>query len=141
MKLINTQSMAAALFGLFCLSALAHHSGNMFDSDKEVVLNGTVKEFQWSNPHIWIQINVPNDKGGMDEWSVEGGSPNLVGRQGWKRNSFKTGDKVVVTIHPMRSGEPGGSFVSAVFADGHTLGRKVSAPDAAKPDATKERAY
>ena len=110
--------------------ALAHHSGNMFDPQKEVVLDGTIKEFQWTNPHIWIQVNVPNGKGGIDEWSVEGGSPNLVGRQGWKRNSFKAGDKVVMRVHPMRSGEPGGSFISATFADGHTLGGAPRPPAA-----------
>jgi hypothetical protein len=75
--------------------ALAHHSANMFDPSKQVVLEATVKEFQWSNPHIWIQVMVPNAKGVEEEWSIEGGSPNLVGRQGWKRNSFKAGEKVL----------------------------------------------
>jgi hypothetical protein len=135
MKSSDMMRAAAAALGLFSAPVLAHHSGNMFDSQKEVVLDGTIKEFQWSNPHIWIQINVPNGKGGVDEWSVEGGSPNLVGRQGWKRSSFKTGDKVVLTIHPMRSGEPGGSFVSAVFADGRTLGRAAGPPATAKAPA------
>ena len=101
---------------------LAHHSANMFDPAKQVVLDATVKEFQWSNPHIWIQVMVPNAKGVEEEWSIEGGSPNLVGRQGWKRNSFKSGDKVSITIHPLRNDDPGGSFVSAAFPDGRKLG-------------------
>jgi hypothetical protein len=121
---------SAALLCLCAAPVVAHHSANMFDSQKQQVLEGTIKEFQWSNPHIWIQVNVPNAKGGVEEWSVEGGSPNLVGRQGWKRNSFKAGDRVVMTIHPMRNGDPGGSFVSAVFADGHKLG---GAPASAAP--------
>ena len=102
--------------------ALAHHSANMFDPTKQVVLEATVKEFQWSNPHIWIQVMVPNAKGVEEEWSIEGGSPNLVGRQGWKRNSFKPGEKVTITIRPLRNGDPGGSFVSAAFPDGRKLG-------------------
>ena len=111
---------AAAVVG--ATPVLAHHSRNMFDLQKEVVLEGTITEFQWTNPHIWIQISVPNAKGIVEDWSVEGDSPNLVSRQGWKRNSFKTGDKVVIKVHPMRSGEPGGSFMTATFPDGRTLG-------------------
>jgi hypothetical protein len=125
-------SSLAAAVALLAAPAIAHHSANMFDAQKEVVLDGTVKEFQWSNPHIWIQVLVPTN-GSTVEWSVEGGSPNLVGRQGWKRNSFKPGDKVVLKIHPMRNGEPGGSFVSAVLADGRTLG---GSPAAAPPAGT-----
>lgn len=105
------------------LPAVAHHSFSMFDETKEVVLKGAVKEFQWSNPHTWIQLNVTDASGNVVEWSIEGGSPNLVGRQGWKRNTFKPGDQVEVTIHPLRDGQPGGSFMRAVLADGRTLGR------------------
>jgi hypothetical protein len=132
MKLTFNQGFALCVAaGLCATPVVAHHSANMFDPQKEVVLDGTIKEFQWTNPHIWIQVSVPNAKGGVDEWSVEGGSPNLVGRQGWKRNSFKTGDKVVMKIHPMRSGEPGGSFMSATFPDGRTLGNGAGATPAA----------
>jgi hypothetical protein len=102
--------------------AMAHHSFSMFDDKKEVVLKGVVKEFQWSNPHTWIQLNVTDASGKVVEWSIEGGSPNLVGRQGWKRNTFKTGDQVEITIHPMRDGQPGGSFMRAVLPDGRRLG-------------------
>jgi hypothetical protein len=105
------------------LPVAAHHSFSMFDETKEIVLKGVVKEFQWSNPHTWIQLNVTDASGNVVEWSIEGGSPNLLGRQGWKRNSLKAGDQVEVTIHPLRDGQPGGSFMSAVLADGRTLGR------------------
>ncbi len=132
MKLTFSQGLALCAAAALCAApVLAHHSANMFDPQKEVVLEGTIKEFQWTNPHIWIQVTVPNAKGGVEEWSVEGGSPNLVGRQGWKRNSFKAGDKVVMKIHPMRSGEPGGSFMSATFPDGRTLGNGTGATPAA----------
>jgi hypothetical protein len=104
------------------LPAMAHHSFSMFDEKKEVVLKGAVKEFQWGNPHTWIQLNVTDASGKVVEWSIEGGSPNLVGRQGWKRNTFKPGDQVEITVHPMRDGQPGGSFMRAVLADGRKLG-------------------
>jgi hypothetical protein len=103
---------------------VAHHSFSMFDENKEVVLKGAVKEFQWSNPHTWIQLNVTDASGKVVEWSIEGGSPNLVGRQGWKRNTFKPGDQVEITVHPLRDGQPGGSFMRAVLPDGRTLGRE-----------------
>ena len=105
------------------LPVLAHHSFSMFDEKKETVLKGEVKEFQWSNPHTWIQLNVTDESGKVVEWSIEGGSPNLVGRQGWKRNTLKPGDQVEVTINPLRDGQPGGSFIRAVLPDGRKLGR------------------
>jgi len=114
--------------------AMAHHSFSMFDAQKETVLKGTIKEFQWSNPHTWIQLNVTDASGNVIEWSIEGGSPNLVGRQGWKRNTFKAGDEVQITVHPLRDGQPGGSFVRAVLPDGRMLGGEQipPAPGAAK---------
>ena len=113
---------AFALLAVCALPALAHHSFSMFDAQREIVLKGTIKEFQWSNPHTWIQLNVADASGKVLEWSIEGGSPNLVGRQGWKRNTFKEGDEVQITVHPLRDGQPGGSFVRAVLPDGRTLG-------------------
>lgn len=106
--------------------ALAHHSFAMFDRNKELTLIGTVKEFQWTNPHIWIQVVVPNKRGGADEWSVEGASPNGLKRQGWTRTSLKVGDRVQVKIHPLKSGEKGGSFLSMVLPDGRFLGERQS---------------
>jgi hypothetical protein len=110
------------------LPVIAHHSFNMFDDRKEVVLKGQVKEFQWSNPHTWIQLNVTDAAGKVVEWSIEGGSPNLVARQGWKRNTFKAGDQVEITVHPLRDGQPGGSFVRAILADGRKLDRSQIPP-------------
>ena len=128
MKLANLALIAMGAVALGASPALAHHSGAMFDSAKDIVLDGTIKEFQWTNPHTWIQVNVPGANGGVDEWSVESGSPNLIGRQGWKRNSFKPGDKVTMHVHPLKNGQHGGSFVSATFADGHTLGGNRATP-------------
>jgi hypothetical protein len=110
--------------GLLALAgpALAHHSYAMFDRDKELKLNGTIKDFAWTNPHSWIEIDVPNAQGATDTWGVECNSPNNLARMGWKSSSLKPGDKVTISIHPLRSGEHGGSFMYVTFPDGHTLG-------------------
>lgn len=99
----------------------AHHSFAMFDSTKDVVLDGVVREFQWTNPHSWVQLTV-QEGGKSVEYSIEGGSPNGLARRGWTRNSIKAGDKIKVTMHPLKDGSKGGSFVRAVFPDGKVLG-------------------
>ncbi len=112
---------AAVLLGA-AAPALAHHSYAMFDRDKDLKLTGTIKSFYWTNPHSAIAIDVPNGQGGNDTWGVECNSPNNLSRMGWKSDSLKPGDKVSITIHPLRSGEHGGSFMFVTFPDGHTLG-------------------
>ena len=100
--------------------ALAHHSFAMFDHDKEVPLKGVVKEFQWTNPHSWIQL-VVTEKGKAVDYSIEGASPNSLARKGWTRTAFKPGDKVTIFVNPLKSGEAGGSFVRAILPDGSTF--------------------
>jgi hypothetical protein len=113
---------AAVLATVLANSAFAHHSFAMFDNKKEMTLNGTVKELQWTNPHIWVQVMVPDPATGKEvEWSIEGGSPNNLSRRGWSRNAMKAGDKVVVLIHPLKNGEPGGSLMK-ITVNGKTLG-------------------
>ncbi len=106
--------------GLCSTPAGAHHSFAMFDNDKEVTLEGQVREFQWTNPHSWIQLVVV-ENGASQEYSVEGASPNGLKRRGWTRESFKPGDRIKLTIHPLKNGSKGGSFVRAVFPDGKTV--------------------
>src|ERR1700730_2023128 len=104
---------------------MAHHSSAMFDATKTTELTGTVKEFQWTNPHVWVQLNV--DKSGAsgvkEEWSFEGGSPNTLSRQGWQKSTFAPGAQVTIRFNPMRDGTHAGQFVAAKFADGKTLGK------------------
>jgi hypothetical protein len=118
-----------ALLGALSMSltaaapALAHHSFAMFDNSKNVTLEGTVKEFQWTNPHSWVQLMVADPATGKEvEWSIEGGSPNGLARQGWKRTSLKPGDKASIVIHPLKDGTAGGSLVS-VSVNGTPVGR------------------
>jgi hypothetical protein len=115
----------AAVAGVLSVAAplLAHHSGAMFDSQKTVELTGTVKEFQWTNPHIWIQVERQNPAGAKEEWSVEGGSPNSLSRNGWRKTTFTPGAAVSIRVNPMRDGSHAGNFVGAKFADGKTIGR------------------
>lgn len=109
----------------FSGSGAAHHSFAMFDDSKEVVLTGVVKEFQWTNPHTFVQFEVQGADGTVTEWSIEGASPNGLARVGWKRTSIKAGDQLAITINPLRSGEHGGNFVQAKFADGRILTRRA----------------
>ena len=95
----------------------------MFDDTKVVELSGTVKALQWTNPHVWLQVMV-EDQGATTEWSLEGGSPNSLSRQGWRSTTFKAGDVVTVRLRPMKDGTAAGQFIGAKFAaDGHTVGR------------------
>jgi hypothetical protein len=113
-------TLAALLMGTPAL-APAHHSFAMFDRERTVTIVGVIREFQWTNPHSWIQITVTDDAGKVTEWSLEGGSPGIMGRNGWKRTSLVPGDKVTIELYPLRSGEPGGSFIEITKADGTKL--------------------
>jgi hypothetical protein len=115
-------------FGLAALAvaapASAHHSFAMFDSQKTVVLDGTVTDFQFSNPHSWLEIDVPTIDPNhvvIKHWSLE--MNNLVGlrRAGWRAKTLQRGDKVKVNMHPMRDGSAAGQLMTVVTADGKTL--------------------
>ena len=103
--------------------ALAHHSFAMFDSDKTLTMTGTVKEFEWTNPHSWLRIIVEDQASGKTlQWALEMGAPAQQARVGWKPDSVKPGDKVTVIIHPLKDGSRGGQFVTAILPGGSILG-------------------
>ena len=102
--------------------ALAHHSFAMFDYNKDVTLVGEVKQLQWINPHIHLLVNVPDGKGGMVEWDIEGATPGNLRRTGWSRDVVKQGEKISVLIHPMKNGTNGGMLVTAKRGDGTQIG-------------------
>ncbi len=116
--IILAGAMLAAAAGA---PALAHHSYAMFDSQQNKQLDGVVQTFKWTNPHSYIEVMVTDDKGQTQTWGVECGSPAQMVRAGWKSTSLKPGDKVVVTVHPLRDGTAGGSFVQVQTADGKVL--------------------
>jgi hypothetical protein len=110
-------------------SALAHHSFAMFDQSKSVTLQGTVKDFRWTNPHVFIQLLVKTEGGSEVEWSIEMTSPEHLARVGWRPGNLKAGDKVTLVIHPMRDGTEGGQYVSGTGPDGPLAGSSVSKGD------------
>ena len=119
---MNRLLIATALAALLAAPALAHHSPSAFEPTKTVTLTGTVKEFRWQNPHTWIELMVPGDKGGEVLWAIELTSPTYLVRAGWKSTTLKPGDKVTVVGRPLKSGEPGSAiFTSVTLADGTTL--------------------
>jgi len=116
LKVVSLSAIAAAAFAA---SALAHHSFAMFDAQKTVVLEGTVKEFEWVNPHSWLRIMVNDEKLGRPVlWAVELSSPSRLVTMGMRADSMKAGDAVSVSIHPLKDGARGGQFIQAVLADG-----------------------
>ena len=115
-------------------AAYSHHSFAMFDNAKEQTIEGEVKDFQWTNPHIWIQVNVKGADGKVTEYSIEGGSPNGLKRQGWTKKAMSAGDKIVLKMHPLKDGTPGGSFMSATV-NGKVLGRNAAAEEYPKTEA------
>jgi hypothetical protein len=100
----------------------AHHSGAGFNDDKVIEFTATIKEFQFMNPHTWIQVVVTNDQGAKEEWSVEWSSPNSLARRGVRPSTFPPGAVVTMRIRPMVNGSPAGGFVAAKFSDGTTVG-------------------
>ncbi|MEO6340764.1 MAG: DUF6152 family protein [Caulobacteraceae bacterium] len=119
----RTALAAAAMASLVAASpSLAHHSAAMFDKTKTVTLSGTVSQFQWTNPHSWIQV-VVEDGGAPVEWSVEMGAPVELFRIGWRPATLKPGDKIVLIVNPMRDGGHGALFVSGKRQDGAPIGK------------------
>jgi hypothetical protein len=116
--------LAAVMAGtlLTARPALAHHSFAMFDMDKRVTITGTVTAFEWTNPHTYIEIDVPDDKGVVKHWSIELGSPSILQQSGWKFSSLKKGDKATLIISPLKSGQSGGFLYNATLPDGRVLG-------------------
>jgi hypothetical protein len=112
----------ALLAAAAALPAYAHHSYAMFDEEKKMTVQGTVKEFQWTNPHGWIHVIVPDAQGKPVTWSIETGAPNGMARQGWMPKTIGPGDKISITFHPLRNGRPGGSYMSATLPNGKVMG-------------------
>jgi hypothetical protein len=110
------------------LPALAHHSFTMFDMIKHVTLSGTVTSFEWTNPHAYIEIDVPDEKGAVKHWSIEMGSPSILIQSGWKFSSIKAGEKVTLVISPLKSGQAGGFLKEVTLPDGRVLRNGPPAP-------------
>jgi hypothetical protein len=117
-----------ATLAVYAIPAVAHHSFAMFDASKTVTLEGSVKEFQWTNPHAWILLNVANQQGQADMWAIELNGPSGLARDGWKPKTLTAGMNVSVMIHPLRDGTNGGQFLNVKLPDGSQMGRGGIAP-------------
>jgi len=111
-----------ALAMLLAIPVLAHHSFTMFDTAKVLTITGTVTEFQWTNPHSYIEIDVPDESGAVKHWSIEMGSPSILQQSGWKFSSLKKGDKTTLVINPLKTGLAGGFLNTATLPNGKVLG-------------------
>ena len=106
----------------FAVQAQAHHSFAMFDHEKTITVSGTLKEFEWTNPHAWIHVLAPDPATGrMVDWAFEMGSVGQIAQQGWKADTMKVGDKITVQGRPMKDGSRGGQYMSATLGDGRTF--------------------
>ncbi len=105
----------------------AHHGSAAFDSGKMVVLKGTVVGWLYSNPHCLLKIDVPGPDGKVVQWIAEGQAPNTIFPAGYRKDSFKVGDQVAVTVEPVKENIPMGRILQSVLADGKVLGRASSA--------------
>ena len=115
----------AGIAAMAAAPALAHHSFAMFDREKAITMDGTVKEFEWTNPHVWIHLLVADDSGTARQWSFEMQSVQQDATLGWRADSVKPGDKVSIEFHPLKDGSRGGQLMSATLANGTHLGGPV----------------
>jgi hypothetical protein len=119
---LKALGLAGIAFTMSAIPAVAHHSFAMFDAEKKMTLDGTVKEFQWTNPHSWILLTVSDTQGKAEQWAIEMGGPSGLARQGWVPKTLTPGMKVQAVIHPLRDGTPGGQFMAVTLPDGTQLG-------------------
>jgi hypothetical protein len=114
-------AVIAAVLSLATGSVAAHHSFSVFNMQTEITITGKVKEVQWTNPHIWIWVDVTDESGEVVTWGLEGMSPNFLARRGWTRTTLEVGDEITVSLRPLKSGEPGGMFMQTTAPDGTIL--------------------
>jgi hypothetical protein len=125
----NALGLAVVTIAMVAVPAIAHHSFAMFDASKTMTIEGTVKEFHWTNPHSWIFVNVPDAKG-ESTWAIELGSPPGLMRQGWQPKTLTPGMKIKVMIRPLKDGKIGGQFLAVTLPDGKQLGDPSTASPA-----------
>jgi hypothetical protein len=123
---------AMAVIMMMAVPIYAHHSFAMFEMDKDVTYSGVVTEYKWVNPHVHITVDIKPapgvDAATVGLWDVEGGSTNIMGRQGWTRATFKPGDPITLVGHPMKDGSKGISLFYVILPDGRRLYHDIARP-------------
>jgi hypothetical protein len=127
-KNLSTYLISMLLLAAITLPATAHHSTAMFDSDNPIELAGTIKEWQYTNPHTFIILNVTDENGIVVEWALEGRSTSAIYRLGWTPESLQPGDEIIVTVRPLHSGAPGGNYSNIRWKDGTEIDPTVARP-------------
>lgn len=130
-----------ALFFLACTAAApvaAHHSFAMFDTASPITLTGVVTGIEWTNPHVYIELDLTDAVKGAKHWTMELGSPSILQRGGWKFNTVKKGDKVTAVVSPLKNGDPGSLLTRITLPDGRTLGN--GGPNGVGPGTTEPAA-
>src|SRR4029453_3858701 len=113
---------AAIVISVLALHADAHHSFAMFDHEKMITVSGTLKEFEYTNPHCWLHVSVVDATTGRTlDWAFEMGSGGQIAAKGWKADTVKPGDKITVEAHPMKDGSRGGQYMAATLGDGRSF--------------------
>src|SRR3984893_3676913 len=125
---LKSLGLAGIAVAIYASPALAHHSFAMFDADTKVTVEGIVKEFQWTNPHAWIMLNVANTEGKPEPWAIEINGPSGLVRQGWKPKTLTPGMPIKLVIHPLRDGTHGGQFMQVTLPDGTVIGNANREP-------------
>ena len=120
-------ALTAAAALLFSVPLGAHHGSAVFDAGKMVTIKGTVKEWIYMNPHCLLKLEVRGEDGKVVEWVAEGQAPGVIFPAGYRKDSFKFGDEVTVTVEPVKGGLPMGRILEVVLANGTKLGRAASA--------------
>jgi hypothetical protein len=119
---LTALGIAGLAVAMTAIPASAHHSFAMFDASATTTLDGTVKDFQWTNPHSWLMLAVADAEGQPVQWAIELGGPGGLARQGWAATTLTPGMNVKVSIHPLKDGTHGGQFMALTFPDGTQLG-------------------
>jgi hypothetical protein len=118
-------SAAAALASS---ASFAHHSPAVFDGSRKIVVEGVVTEFRWAQPHSWIHMNVADEAGAIHDWTIEMDPASNLRRRGWNARTVRPGDRIAVTVHPLRSGEVGGQYVSVKLPSGKVMDASYTEP-------------
>jgi uncharacterized protein DUF6152 len=117
-KLILTALIIITALAIIVMPVQAHHSGAMFEKEKTITVEGVVKEFQYTNPHSWLLVDVKNKNGSVTTWGFEAEGPSTLQRAGIRPSDFAAGTKLKITGHPMKDGSPAAAWVEAIRADG-----------------------
>ena len=133
---MRTSVLAAVVVALAATPALAHHSFAMFDMSKNATFKGVVKEVEWTNPHVWVHVDIA-EGGRQTTYAFEGGAISVLKRNGWLKDSVKPGDAITIVSHPFKNGRSGGSLERVTLPDGRTVSAGDAIPAALAPSGAR----